>query len=327
MATAILLCAIVPKVKAQSSFSVNEYSIDLKNYPTYTESQIQSAIASVKSSEFYDFHYVNSGCNFKSHYVSLWLKKKFNIETFKVWNFAKNMFYYSGYGLQLSVNDPNRLTESGRIFWGFHVAVGVLVSSTKDNKTSIDTLVIDLPTDENNPIPLRSWLNAQNQPNSYFTFTDRKYCDFETIVPAYYQNNELKQLSAIKAIFAGSFYNDIWSVSKDGPMAKALATDLIVMKYFREVVLQDSQRRQLVEYRQQLAKNIREKLKGQMSEAKIQEEIQKQEQEASSRIKERTLVLTAPIADYGNLKLPVSYNNQFPDLTAKIQKHLDDLTK
>ena len=327
MVTAILLCVVVSKVKAQSSFTVNEYAIDLKNYPVYTESQIQSAIASVKSSEFFDYHYVNSGCNYKSHYISLWLKKKLNIETFKVWNFSKGVFYYSGYGTQLSIKDPLGISGNDRIFWGFHVAVGVLVSKTEKKITKIDTLVIDLGTDEYNPIPIKYWLSSQNQTNAYYTFTNRKFCGFETIVPAITINNVIQRYNLSNDIFSGKFYDDSEILKKDGAMSRALATDIIVMKYYKEVVMDDSVVKQGLNERNSIEQNIRQKKQGQESELQIQEDIRIAKKQQESVTRDRILLLTSPIADYGNIQLRDIYKNQFPHLTAKIQQHLDDLTK
>ncbi|GIZ10386.1 protein-glutamine glutaminase family protein [Flavobacterium sp. UMI-01] len=321
---------ITQNVKSQTLFNVNEYKVDLKKYPVYNQSQINSAIESVKSSEYFDYHYLNSGCNFKSHYLSIWLKKKLNIETFKVWNFSKSNYYYSGSNERLIVDDPNKLTESGKVNWGFHVAVGVLVSKSVKNQTTIDTLIIDLPNNDREAIPLKYWLASQNQTNSYYTFTDKKFCNFESIV-AGIQNNQSGQFEKLinsYNIFAGRFWDDNFVVQKNGLLALSLATDIVVMKYYNEIVLEDNLINQMVSAQSQKEPQIRIKLKAKgKNEQEIEEEITRSRKESGIAIKERRLSLTSPIADYNNLQLPESYKNQLADLTIKIQRHIDDLIK
>lgn len=326
----VVVFLVTTSVKSQTPFKVNEYEIDLKKYPAYAESQIKSSIASVKTSEFFDYHYLNSGCNFKSHYISIWLKKKLNIETFKVWNFSKSNFYYSGSNERLIVDDPNKLTESEKVNWGFHVAVGILVSRTVKNKTTVDTLVIDLPTIENEATSLKYWLASQNQTNSYYTFTDKKFCNFETIVAAIPNNQtgQLEKLVGSYDIFAGRFWDDTYVVQKGGLLASSLAIDIVVMKYYSEFVLNDNLINQMASMQSQKEPQMRLLLKSQgKTESQIEVEIRKSRDESNIAIKERRLTLTKPIADYNNLQLPELYKIQLKELTSEIQTHLDNIIK
>ena len=324
-----LFLAIATISFCQTKFTVNEYQVNLSTYPSYTESQIKTAIQSVKSSHYFDYHYLNSGCNFKSHYVSMWLKSKFNIETFKVWNFAKNNFYYDSYGIQLKMPDPNKLTNNDSIYWGYHVAVALLKKRIDHNRTYIDTVVIDLPTNDLTTIPLSTWLNSQGQSNSYYTFTNRKFCQFETIIPAFY--NSQNNLNALKSlpIFAGSFYDDVFSIDSN-KVSYALALDIVIMKFYNEIIIpkiqNDDLLKQLYQMREQIPAQrpqMRAVLRGQgLTESQIDEKFKTEDRDLDKRISDKRHEITKAIADVSNLNLPEEYKNQIPQLTIKIQQHI-----
>ncbi|SKB40238.1 protein-glutamine glutaminase family protein [Daejeonella lutea] len=314
---AFIIIASYSKGSGQSHFSVNEYAVNLKNYPAYSAAEVQAAIQSVKTSEYFDYRYINSGCNFKSHYISLWLKAKFNMETFKVWNFAKNMIYPNGFGVQLKMPDPNHLTKNDSIYWGFHVAAAILQKRIVNGKTFTDTMVIDLPTNPNQSIPLSNWLTAQNQNNSYFTFTDRKYCNFRT-VPVEGAN-----------IFAGVFWDDTYSMN-NSLVANALARDIVVMKYLNESLLPQISNDNLMQQHVQMREQRRAQMP-QMRAAKkeqgftdeqIDAEFKLMEWKADSAMQARRYEFTKTIADISNLSLPVEYQNQITPLTTRIQNHI-----
>ena len=323
----VLAALITSDINAQTYFKVNEYSIDLTKYPAYSETEIQKAISNVKSSEFFDYNYLNSGCNFKAHYISLWLKKKFNITTFKIWNFSKGNYYYSGSNDRLMVNDPNKLTEDGNVYWGFHNAVGILLSKKIKKKITIDTVVIDLAIDDKIPVKLNNWLAFQNQTNTYWTFTEQKYCNFESIIPGIQniQTNRVERLTGSYNIFAGNFWDDAIAVS-NGQVAKALATDIIVMKYYNQIVLADNMIQQMSQSITQIRAQSKQVL-GYLSESDRISTLNKMEEKTTKMIIARRLELTKPISDYNNLKLPEFYQKQIEELIPRIQAHIIELKK
>ncbi len=326
------LWVLILSASGQTPFEVNEYSIDLNKYPSYNFSDVQNALANVKTSEFFDYGYLNSGCNYKSHYVNLWLKKKLGMQTFKIWSLSKSVYYYSGYNDRLSVPDPNNLTESGKVEWGYHVALGILVKRHEKNKDFIDTMIVDMPTNSVSPISLKEWFGIQNQKNLYYTFTESKFCNFETLVPAIFnsQTNQLEKLNPSFNTFAGRFWDDGFTI-QNSILSKNLAIDIVVMKYYKERVVKDNLLVQQGQMLNQGPPQWRISIKAQhpdWSGQQIEDEVSQQSREILNSMKKRKLELTKVIADYNHLSLPDEYNNQIVELTAKIQNHiLNDLVK
>lgn len=327
--------------KSQINFTVKEYSVDLYRFPSYSQADLESAIQDVKKSRYFDYHYVNSGCNDKSHYISLWFRKKFNIQTFKIWNFAKNMIYYNGKGVQLKIKDPNLLTENDSLYWGFHVAVGVLRKNIKDKKLTIDTVVIDLPFNDLAPIKFSQWLSYQNQKNTYYTFTESKYRLFETIIPAYQEKADsalikktgiqyVRQLNDL-SIFAGSFYDDTFALSDENMItANALARDIIVMKYYNEIIrpkiLKDVELTALYKRLEQWQPYENRKvfeLTGQgISEKEARNKLLSEKMSLQNEIRRLRFKYTSAIADIDKLDLPEEYENKIDMLTNEIHNHI-----
>lgn len=331
-----LIVLVSLNAKCQVFFNVAEYKIDLRNYPAYSQQELEKAILEVKNSPYFDYHYLNSGCNDKSHYISLWLNKKHNIQTFKVWNFAKNIVYYGGWGIQLKIKDPNLLTQNDTLYWGFHVATATLRNKKINKKTVIDTVVIDLPFNDISPIKLDTWLSLQNQANTYYTFTEKKYRLFETIVPGYYNNNVLTPLKS-STLFAGSFYDDSFALSDENKVtANALARDIVIMKYYNNEIkpkmLNDGELQQLLQQISQWGKYEAQRasqLKGQgKSEQEVKQIISDERNDLLNRIRAKRYTYTKDISDINNISLPEQYNTEIIELTDTIQNHIkNDLLK
>jgi len=318
----MMVMVVVIQLSAQNRFDVTEYKVDTDNYPAYDVSAIEKAIKELVGIPNFEYRYINSGCNNKSHLIALYLQKKLNIKTFKVWLFAKNTIYHNGYGVQLRVKDPNSFTQNGYIYWEYHVAVAVKVKSGNSSKI----MVIDLPLNEKEPVNLTDWLLAASQTNSYYTFTEAKYNDYETIVPAYIKGGHLEQLSKSGNIFGGIFYTDKLSVDS-GWIANDLARDKAVMEYYNEVLKPQIDNNSIISQANQMIQQAQPQIRQQglalgKTEQQIQLEIDAFIADKYKLIQAERYKITQPISDISNISLPQKYEDRRAALKIELQKYI-----
>lgn len=145
-------------------------SIDPASYSPITEEASNKIWSALQDSPL-EHRYIMGNCHDRAHFVSLVVKEVTEQECFKIWNFAPNKFP-DGDGSLLSVADPNHLTASGTVTFGYHVAAAV--------QTAAGIRVIDPALQKDGPISVDAWLERQGNPRSRYTYTAAKYYSFST---------------------------------------------------------------------------------------------------------------------------------------------------
>jgi hypothetical protein len=93
------------------------------------------------------FRYKQGNCHNLTHYASLILKKQ-AVSHQKIWIFAPSR-YQKESKVTINVADPNQLSLSGRLHWGYHVALLV--------EQGGQSMVLDYFINENQPLSQEEW--------------------------------------------------------------------------------------------------------------------------------------------------------------------------
>ena len=176
-----------------------------------------------------EFNFPHGGCQQRAQLISLLLKKKYQIEHYKIWLFAPAALYLKE-DRMLQLVDKNYLSPNGNIEWSFHVAPVVNIKT--DN--GVETYIIDPSVDRDKPLLLRDWLIAlgNSHTGQYSFLLPEKY-----FFNSSYHTNEDDMMTML---FDGSFYDYVNPAKDNLAVEKGLAINdmvkIIYDKYIAPVI-------------------------------------------------------------------------------------------
>ena len=131
------------------------------------------------------FAYHQANCHNIAHYICL-LAESQGITLAKIWAFSPGI-YTNTSSRVMSFPDQNKLSPTGKIDWGYHVAPVVLVEENGETtKMAIDpTLFPD------GPVPYRTWIAKIRTRKLLYLIMDAEWYLFNT---SYVQNTQLEFL-------------------------------------------------------------------------------------------------------------------------------------
>ena len=194
------------------------------------------SIFQVVIDENIEYRYVNGSCEDRAHYISL-LLKKMNVSTGKIWNFAPARISFISKEL-FQVKDPFGISDT-IVNWGYHVAP---VFTAKDEKGTIDTLVLDQSFSPNGFISYKDWLNKMNCPRSIYTFTDIDSYLFNSINGLIVYNNNITPPTSnkIPEYLPQIITGDFWQLNPSNDyIQKGLAVNDLALKISSEATKLD----------------------------------------------------------------------------------------
>jgi len=129
------------------------------------------------------FGYHQANCHNIAHYICLWAKAQ-GITLAKVWAFTPGI--YSTHSTRvISFTDQNKLSPTGKIDWGYHVAPVILVE--QDN--AIVKMAIDPVLFPEGPVSYRLWLEKIKTKKLIYLLMDAEWYLFNT---SYSNNTQLE---------------------------------------------------------------------------------------------------------------------------------------
>jgi hypothetical protein len=184
---------------------------------SYTPAAIQEAFDWIAHHSQIEFNFPQGGCQQRAQIMSMFLKKKFNIDHCKVWLFPP-VALYMGDGRTLFMEDKNEMTPNNRIEWNYHVAP-VVRSLSGDVLT---TMVIDPSINNKEPLPLDNWFAAigNSSVSKYSFLLPDKYFFY-----CLYTSNDM-----LTTLFDGTFFNYDNSLIDDLAVEKGLAINDMAIK-------------------------------------------------------------------------------------------------
>ena len=236
--TSLILINGMNSLLAHTKFDIT-YHNGYGEKPTYSEIPQSNAISVSKLESIFDFilnqsnlefDYSYGSCEDRAHAISLMLSSM-GIDNKKVWNF--DPYYISLFNAQQQLNAADKSKLNTSVYWGFHVAVMVLVKQEEQVK-----LVVIDPAIAAKPIEVKKWLNAQNAPSSYYLFTDSKWLSFITING--FKFNQQPIPTGFPSLLTGDFYQNTGKNYEEMWVAEGLAINDIAMKMVKEIVRKKS---------------------------------------------------------------------------------------
>lgn len=234
----LLLIALSPSAIGQTEFKIT-YNMRFNDgyQPTFrdfepseslTLDQANQVFKQIKTESGIEFRYSYGGCEDRAHAISLLLNEK-GIKHRKIWNF--NPYYISLFNRsqQPNINDQTGTSVNGRVGWGFHVAV---LLSVKES-SSVRLVVFD-PAVADELLPVKKWLEAQNAPTSYYTFTDPQWFSFYTIEGQ--KPNDENMPKNFPPLLTGDFIKNEGPNLNDMWVEEGLAVNQIGMRIIAEVI-------------------------------------------------------------------------------------------
>lgn len=203
--------------------------------PLYTQIEPSQALLLSKASQLFkeikseseiEFDYSYGGCEDRAHAVSLLLKEK-GIKHSKIWNF--DPYYISLFNAQEPPHIYDRTKLNEKVEWGFHVAV---ILPVKDSD-QVKSLVFD-PAVADKLLTIKQWLEIQNSPNSYYTFTDSQWFSFYTINDRKYNNVSIP--ASFPTLLTGDFIMNEKENLINMWVEEGLAVNKVGMQIINEVI-------------------------------------------------------------------------------------------
>ncbi len=209
------------------------------------------------------FGYQQANCHNLSHYICLFIASK-GIQAAKIWAFTPAIYSVSSTKL-ISFTDRKKLSPTGKIDWGYHVAPVVVVRI--GNRTR--KMVIDPTLFPKGPVGYRAWLAKLRTKRLIHLMMDPEWYLFNSSFELRPQNPELideelfKPNIALPTWFADKLITDFFKYEEDSKtnhwMEKGLAINETASKFYdREIspiLKKPAQRQLLLDYRN-LAGNV-----------------------------------------------------------------------
>jgi len=129
------------------------------------------------------FGYHQANCHNIAHYICL-LAEAQGITLAKIWAFAPGIYTNTSTRV-ISFTDQNKLSPTGKIDWGYHVAPVVLVEENGE----ITKMAIDPVLFPNGPVPYRTWIAKIKTRKLLYLIMDAEWYLFNT---SYVQNSQLE---------------------------------------------------------------------------------------------------------------------------------------
>jgi hypothetical protein len=205
---------------------------ELSYLKVYDESTIKTIFEWFANDSQIEFNFPQGGCQQRAQIMSMFLKKKFQLDHLKVWLLSPSALF-PGDNRQLFIDDKNDLTGSDKIEWTFHVAPVVLMQVNKD----IKTMVIDPSINAEAALPVDEWFGkiGNSHAGKYTFLTPDKYFYF-----CYYTSDNRPT-----TLFEGTFFTYDNPVKDDLTMEKGLAINdmaiLIFNKYIKPLELSENE--------------------------------------------------------------------------------------
>jgi hypothetical protein len=129
------------------------------------------------------FGYHQANCHNIAHYICL-LAKAQNITLAKIWAFTPGIYTASSRRV-ISFTDQNKLSPTGKIDWGYHVAPVILV----EEEGAVVKMAIDPVLFPEGPVPYKAWLDRIKTKKLIYLLMDAEWYLFNT---SYSNNTQLE---------------------------------------------------------------------------------------------------------------------------------------
>lgn len=162
----------------------------LKRHPLLTDGKA-TVVSAYSASVLFDhiqnagipFAYHQANCHNIAHYICL-LAESQGIILAKIWAFSPGI-YTNTSTLVMSFPDQNKLSPTGKIDWGYHVAPVVLMEENGE----ITKMAIDPVLFPDGPVPYRTWINKIKTRKLLYLIMDAEWYLFNT---SYGPNTQLE---------------------------------------------------------------------------------------------------------------------------------------
>lgn len=186
------------------------------------------------------YGYQQANCHNVSHYIYMLLQSK-GITSSKIWTFSPGLYSTSSSKL-ISFTDKKRLSPTGKIDWGYHVAPVLHVRMGK----VINKMVIDLGLFPEGPVNYKTWLNKLKTRKLLYLIMDAEWYLFNSsMIPNYERNNNPEYIQEnnleLPYFFWDKLINDFFKYEKESKeflwLPKGLAiNDTAIEFYENEIV-------------------------------------------------------------------------------------------
>ncbi|MDQ5929751.1 MAG: hypothetical protein QG594_1532 [Bacteroidota bacterium] len=208
------------------------------------------------------YSYQQANCHNVSHYIYLLLQTK-GIICSKIWSFSPGIYSNTNSSL-ITFVDPKKLSPTGKIDWGYHVAPLFHVQKGK----KIIQMVIDLGLFPNGPVAYKTWLNKLKTRKLLYLIMDAHWYLFtSSMIPNYvlYGNSDyvLEQNVNLPYFFWDKLINDFFEYEADAYyelwLPKGLAINQTAIAFYEEEIapiLKQKSKKELVNDYKNLVGNV-----------------------------------------------------------------------